>query len=156
MFPMWFRARHMMERGDFKYLVLEALKDKPMHGYEIMKVVNEKYGGFYTPSAGVVYPTLQMLEDLGHVTVESENGKKVYSLTEEGRKVAQKKTPTIEGVFRRRQLFFKGPKSDVIKEGRRLAKLLFFNFEELTDTKSKEISKILADAAHKIDAVISR
>ncbi len=146
----------MMERGHFKYVLLEALKDKPMHGYEIMKVVGDKFSGFYTPSAGVVYPTLQMLEDLGYATVEAENGKKVYSITAEGRRFLEKRRPILESVFQRRKQFFKGPKADLIREGRKLAKLLIFNFEDLTDTQSKEISKILADAADKIDATISR
>ncbi len=156
MFPFWLRAGRMMERGDFKYVLLEALKDKPMHGYEIMKVVGGKFGGFYTPSAGVVYPTLQMLEDLAYVTVEAENGKKVYSITAGGRRFLEKRRPILESVFQRRQQFFKGPKADLIKEGRKLAKLLFFNFEDLTDAQSKEIGKILAEAADKIDGVISQ
>lgn len=146
----------MMERGEFKYLLLEALKDRAMHGYELMKAVSEKYGGFYTPSAGVVYPTLQMLEDIGYVTAKTEDGKKVYSITVQGRKFLVERRPLLESVFRKRRLFFRGPKADLIKEGRRLARLLFFNFGELTDTKAKEISKILGDAAKKIDDIISR
>jgi len=85
-----------MERGDFKYLLLDALKDKPMHGYEIMKVVNDKYGGFYMPSPGVVYPTLQMLEDVGYVTSRTENGKKIYTITDEGTEFLKEKKPVLE------------------------------------------------------------
>ena len=56
-----------------------------MHGYEMMKALEEKSGGFYTPSAGSIYPTLQMLEDRGFVTVKEVEGKKVYSITDTGR-----------------------------------------------------------------------
>jgi DNA-binding PadR family transcriptional regulator len=66
-----------------------------MHGYEMMKALEEKSGGFYVPSAGSIYPTLQMLEDRGLVTVaESEGGKKIYSITETGRSfLAEHKKP---------------------------------------------------------------
>jgi DNA-binding PadR family transcriptional regulator len=56
-----------------------------MHGYEMMKALEEKSGGFYSPSAGSIYPTLQMLEDRGHVTSSQVEGKKVYSITDAGR-----------------------------------------------------------------------
>lgn len=145
-----------MERGDFKYLLLDALKDKPMHGYEIMRVVGDKYGGFYTPSPGVVYPTLQMLEDVGYVTSKTENGKKIYTITGEGTKFLVEKKPVLEEVFQRRQRFFKGPRADLIREGRRLVRLLFHSHRELTDAKAKEISQIIADATEKIEAALSK
>ncbi len=72
-------------RGDIKFALLDLLKERPMHGYEMMKALEEKSGGFYTPSAGSIYPTLQMLEDRGFVTVKEVDGKKVYSITDTGR-----------------------------------------------------------------------
>ncbi len=72
-------------RGDLKYALLELLQERPMHGYEMMKALEEKSGGFYAPSPGSIYPTLQMLEDRGLVSVEEVEGKKVYSLTDAGR-----------------------------------------------------------------------
>jgi len=72
-------------RGDLKFALLELLQERPMHGYEMMKALEEKSGGFYAPSAGSVYPTLQMLEDRGLVTVSEVEGKKVYTITDAGR-----------------------------------------------------------------------
>ncbi|GCE24821.1 hypothetical protein KDA_03050 [Dictyobacter alpinus] len=72
-------------RGDVKYALLELLRERPMHGYEMMKALEERSGGFYAPSAGTIYPTLQLLEDRGLVTVLEAQGKKVYSITEEGK-----------------------------------------------------------------------
>jgi len=72
-------------RGDVKFALLELLQERPMHGYEMMKALEERSGGFYTPSAGTIYPTLQMLEDRGLVTFEEVEGKKVYSITDEGK-----------------------------------------------------------------------
>ena len=73
------------ERGDMKFALLALLQERPMHGYEMIKVLEEKSGGFYTPSAGSIYPTLQLLEDRGLVTVNEVEGKKVYSITDGGR-----------------------------------------------------------------------
>jgi DNA-binding PadR family transcriptional regulator len=68
-----------------KYVLLELLQERPMHGYEMIKALEERSSGFYSPSPGSVYPTLQMLEDRGFVTVQEVEGKKVYSITDAGR-----------------------------------------------------------------------
>jgi DNA-binding PadR family transcriptional regulator len=72
-------------RGDLKYALLELLQERPMHGYEMMKVLEERAGGFYIPSPGSVYPTLQMLEDRGLVSASEVEGRKVYTITDAGR-----------------------------------------------------------------------
>src|SRR4030042_6485208 len=80
------------KKGDFKFVILELLKDKPHYGYEIIRELEEKFQGFYAPSPGIVYPTLQYLEELGYVTAEASEGKKVYTITEEGKQfLAEKK-----------------------------------------------------------------
>src|SRR5579859_3286729 len=68
-------------RGDMKFALLELLQERPMYGYEMMKALEEKSGGFYSPSPGSIYPTLQMLEDRGFVSSKDTEGKKVYSVT---------------------------------------------------------------------------
>ncbi|HUB06224.1 MAG TPA: PadR family transcriptional regulator [Myxococcales bacterium] len=73
------------DRGTVRYLVLDALKDESRHGYEILRVVGEKSGGVYRPSPGVVYPTLQLLEELGLVQLAPRAERKVYAITEAGR-----------------------------------------------------------------------
>jgi DNA-binding PadR family transcriptional regulator len=78
-------GKRFFGRGDLKYALLELLQERPMHGYEMMKALQERTNGMYTPSAGSVYPTLQMLEDRGFVTVTEADGKKVYNITEAGR-----------------------------------------------------------------------
>lgn len=75
----WFGA------GDMKYVILKLLRDKPMHGYEVMKALEEQSHGCYKPSPGTVYPTLQWLEDEGLVSSEEKEGKKVYVITDAGR-----------------------------------------------------------------------
>ncbi len=74
-----------MGRGDLKYVLLTLLRERPMHGYEMIKQLEEQASGFYTPSAGAVYPTLQLMEDRGWVTSETVDGKKIYTITDAGR-----------------------------------------------------------------------
>jgi len=71
-------------KGDLKYVVLDLIKEKPSYGYEIIRSLEERSHGFYTPSPGVVYPTLQMLEEMGYASATERDGKKVYAITEAG------------------------------------------------------------------------
>src|ERR1700693_3267928 len=93
--------RQMFERGDLKYVILEQLKDKPAHGYELIKALEERFGGFYAPSPGAVYPTLQMLEDMGYVNSVQEDGRKMYSITDTGRAFMTERRPQVDEVFSR-------------------------------------------------------
>ncbi len=80
------RRESPFQRGDIKYIILDLIKDKPRYGYEIIRALEERCHGFYTPSPGVVYPTLQMLEEMGYVSATERDEKKVYTITEEGLK----------------------------------------------------------------------
>lgn len=75
-------------RGDVRTAVLVLLAEQPMHGYEIIRQVEERSGGAWTPSAGSVYPALQMLTDEGLLSAEESNGRKTYTLTDAGREAA--------------------------------------------------------------------
>lgn len=86
------------ERGDMKYFVLHLLRDKPKHGYEIMKEIEQAFCGFYSPSPGSVYPTLQMLEDLGYLTSTVQDGKRVYQITEEGERFLDEKDSVVDEI----------------------------------------------------------
>ncbi|WP_417512359.1 PadR family transcriptional regulator [Microbacterium sp.] len=77
-----------MARGDVRAAVLSLLAEEPMHGYQIIREIEDRSGGSWKPSAGSVYPTLQLLADEGLVSAEEQNGRKTYSLTEAGRAVA--------------------------------------------------------------------
>src|SRR6478735_1243317 len=79
------RVNTRMGRGDVRAAVLALLKEQPMHGYQIIREIEERSGGSWKPSAGSVYPTLQLLADEGSISAEEANGRKIYALTEEGR-----------------------------------------------------------------------
>ncbi|WEO98703.1 PadR family transcriptional regulator [Streptomyces sp. FXJ1.172] len=80
--------RGRARRGDVRASILALLKDRPMHGYEMIQEIAERSGGAWKPSPGSVYPTLQLLEDEGLIASESEGGKKLFALTEDGRTAA--------------------------------------------------------------------
>ncbi|MGC5222540.1 PadR family transcriptional regulator [Micromonospora sp. DT81.3] len=77
-----------MGKGDVRSAVLALLAEKPMHGYQIIQEIDDRSGGSWKPSPGSVYPTLQLLADEGLILAEESNGRKTYSLTVEGRAVA--------------------------------------------------------------------
>ncbi len=82
--PMRGPGPRFFERGGIKFAVLAHLKNRPGHGYDIIRHMEEESGGFYSPSPGAIYPTLQALEDQDFITSTMEDGKKVYSITEAG------------------------------------------------------------------------
>jgi DNA-binding PadR family transcriptional regulator len=81
------RWARWFEPGEMRLVILRLIREKPRHGYEIIKALEERMQGCYTPSAGSVYPTLQLLEDQGYVRIVEENGKKVYHITPEGERL---------------------------------------------------------------------
>lgn len=83
-----------MGRGDVRAAVLALLAEEPMHGYQIIQQIAERSGGAWKPSAGSVYPTLQMLADEGLITAKESNGRKTYSLTKDGQAEAEKAAAT--------------------------------------------------------------
>jgi DNA-binding PadR family transcriptional regulator len=80
-----FRAGRKLGAEHLQLLILALLAEKPAHGYEIIKALGERSGGFYTPSPGMVYPALTYLEEIGYASVEAEGTKKLYSITDAGR-----------------------------------------------------------------------
>src|SRR5262245_44556909 len=79
------RAGRMLATGDLRLISLALIAEQPRHGYEIIKLLEDRTAGWYSPSPGIVYPTLTYLEEAGHVTAQSEGAKKLYTITEEGR-----------------------------------------------------------------------
>jgi DNA-binding PadR family transcriptional regulator len=79
------RAGRMLAQGDLRLIMLALIADQPRHGYEIIKVIEEKTGGWYTPSPGIIYPTLTFLEEADYVRAQMDGAKKLYSITPEGR-----------------------------------------------------------------------
>lgn len=74
-----------LSSADLQLLILALLQERPAHGYELIKIIEQRSRGFYAPSPGVIYPALTYLEEIGHTEVEAQGNRKLYSLTEAGR-----------------------------------------------------------------------
>jgi len=95
------RRSQLFESGEVKFVILRLLKEKPRHGYEVIKALEEKMAGCYTPSAGTVYPTLQLLEDEGYVRAVDTEGKKVYHVTPEGERYLEEHRDLLDEILDR-------------------------------------------------------
>lgn len=92
------RGGSRARRGDVRAAVLTLLADEPMHGYEMIKEIEERSGGYWKPSAGSIYPTLQLLEEQGLISGEESGGRRLFSLTEEGRAAVDERTEKGEAL----------------------------------------------------------
>lgn len=99
------RAGRMLAQGDLRLLALALIAEQPRHGYEIIKLLEEKTGGWYAPSPGMVYPTLTYLEETGYVTAQAEGSKKLYSITDEGRAYLAQNRDFVDSVLDRLTAF---------------------------------------------------
>src|SRR5947208_11308920 len=106
-----FRAGKMLADGDLRLIVLALLEDGPRHGYDIIKALEERSHGMYSPSPGVVYPTLTFLEEAGYTTATSEGNRKTYAITPAGRAHLDENREVVEMVL-----------NGMDKFGRRMAK----------------------------------
>ncbi len=155
-----------VDRGDVKFLILSALEDGPKHGYEIIREIEKRSQVAYSPSPGTVYPTLQMLDDLGQVRSQEVDGKRVYELTDAGRAyLAEHKSDAQQawGQFREQPWsgMFHGFGNDEQRQLRgelfELARALFaggriFHADEKTVAKVREV---IRNARQQIDAVFT-
>jgi DNA-binding PadR family transcriptional regulator len=151
------RAR-MFEQGDLRLVILKLLAAKPAHGYEIIKLVEERFGGSYAPSPGVVYPTLTLLEELGQIAVvQTDGARKLYDITEEGRAALEAERPVVDRIFerieevRRRHGGSSDPRIVRATENLKTALRLRLEAGPLTPEQATAIATILDDAAKAVE-----
>jgi len=95
------RAGRMLAQGDLRLIALALIAEQPRHGYEIIKVLEDKTAGWYAPSPGIVYPTLTYLEEAGLVTAQAEGAKKLYTITDTGRAHLEENRDFVDAVLER-------------------------------------------------------
>jgi DNA-binding PadR family transcriptional regulator len=153
------RGGRMFEQGDLKYVILRLLSEKPRHGYEIIKAMEERLGGTYSPSPGAVYPTLQFLEDAGYAkTSVDEGGRKIYEITDEGRKYLDENKSSVDEIFDRiadfAGSFFGGPMVEVHHAFKNVARATYATATRQHDPeKLRKIREILNRATAEIEAI---
>lgn len=155
------RRGQWFESGDMKYVILKLLRDKPMHGYEVMKALEEETNGCYKPSPGTVYPTLQWLEDEGLVKANDADGKKVYEITASGQAFLDENKSTVDDIFERVtdtiEQFVGGPMPEVNKAvGRIVANAYRAAWKHGADNDRRtKIADILKRTAEELEALAS-
>ena len=147
------------DAGELRLVILSFIAEKPSHGYEIMKAISDQTAGAYAPSAGVVYPTLNQLEDEGLATATSEGGKKQYTITEAGQAELQSQKERIDDVLGRiRQMgetygTRRAPEVMRAMHNFKLALRLKFGGGDLTQEQIRKIAEILDSAAKEVELV---
>jgi DNA-binding PadR family transcriptional regulator len=154
------RGGRMFGQGDLKYVILSLLDEKPRHGYEIIKAIEERFAGAYSPSPGTVYPTLTMLEDLGYArAVPEEGGRRIYEITPEGKAYLAEHRETVDDIFERIAQFsaglFGGPMNEVHVAFKDVARAAYSRaMRSTSDTERlKKIREVLERAAKELDAL---
>ncbi|MGE0045284.1 MAG: PadR family transcriptional regulator [Hyphomonadaceae bacterium] len=154
----WRGRGRMFDQGDLRLIVLTLIREKPRHGYELIKAIEESLGGAYAPSPGVVYPTLQHLEELGHVALASEEGgKKLYEITAEGRVFLEENKDATDAMQRRldraKERFGAGPPAPIVRamENLRMALRMRIDRGDLSEERVAEIAAALDRAAAEVE-----
>jgi DNA-binding PadR family transcriptional regulator len=147
----WFKHPRR-EHGHLKYLVLLALQERPLNGYEIIKGIENKYG--HAPSPAVVYPTLQLLEDQGYVNSSEHENKKVYALTDEGKKCLEENRERLDQLAASPGQPKWNSLPGIGKRVAALAGTIFSNCSYLDDSKIKRIEETLDETRKRVGDII--
>jgi DNA-binding PadR family transcriptional regulator len=149
----------LFDAGDVKLVILKLLSEQPSYGYQLIKTMEERLSGGYTPSAGVIYPTLTMLEEEGLATSSPENNKKVYSVTPEGMEYLQTNNPRLEALFERLEEtgrgFRRGRSPEIMKAFMKLRSAVEARVfrDSVTPAQIRKISEAIHAAAKAIDEI---
>lgn len=142
--------------GDLRALLLWLIGEKPRHGYELIKAVEQLVGGAYSPSPGSVYPILSLLEDMGQIEATSAEGsKKLFAITDEGRKVLKDEAASIEGLLSRMRIMARTmggmrPPEEVFQAVQTLKTALKLHQRGWSEDEARRVSDILNRAITEI------
>lgn len=155
------RGGRIFEQGDLKYVILQLLEEKPRHGYDIIKELEERFAGTYSPSPGTVYPTLAMLEDLGYARAQTEeSGRKIYEITPEGKAYLEENRSTVTDIFDRiadlGSSIFSNEMMELTQAFKKLGWVTYSNAPRLSrdPEKLKAVREILERAAKEIETAL--
>jgi len=157
--PRFGRRGRFFEQGDLRWVLLGLIAEKPSHGYELIKAIEERLGGAYSPSPGVVYPTLTLLEDMGLIAAtQSEGARKAFAITDEGRAALETNKATVESIRQKMAQFAEmvggGPAPQIIRamENLRTALRLKLESGKLADDQVARIAAALDAAAKAVES----
>ena len=163
--PPWFRREmfggHRAERGDVRFLILDAIQDQPGHGYQIIQTIKEKSGGQYQPSPGAIYPTLQMLTEEGLLEARTEGNKTIYSITDAGLEELKENAEEVEDAYDRlgfdaswHDLDFSRMRPIMKRLGRAAKSAMRGNL--INQKVADEVMDVLEDAVSRVEKLLKR
>ena len=142
--------------GDLRLMLLALIAEKPRHGYELIKEIEQKFGGAYSPSPGSIYPTLTLLEEMDHVrAATTEGARKLFEITDQGRAFLEENRATLDGVMARmgmaaRHMSGRAWPESVHQAMHTLKHALLFRPGEWNEAETARIQKIIEQAAEAI------
>jgi DNA-binding PadR family transcriptional regulator len=151
------RSGRLFDHGELRLVVLALISEQPRHGYEIIKEIEDRVAGTYSPSPGVIYPTLIMLEELGQATVAESDGKKLYAITADGAAYLAANKSALDQALQRMQsvntAHSGGPAPEIMRarENLKLALRLRESRGPLTEQQVRDIAAALDAAAIAIE-----
>lgn len=138
--------RQLMRRGSARLLVLKAVSLHPMHGYEVTKEISSMFEGTYVPRSGVIYPTLQWLEDNGFVVGSRLGDRTVYTITGSGKKHLRQNEVVINDIVTYIQKKSEGQDFSILRSATRLQKTIMVGLPGMSEQDKKKVAKILDGA----------
>lgn len=145
-----------LAKGRFKILLLRTLEDRPMHGYEVMKVLEERFHGFYKPSAGAIYPALRSLLRQRYVTVSGTERRKTYRITSKGKAFLNSHEAAMEKRFKAFVSAVGPERAGLFRELRATGKLLGANMRNITPEQAKELRRLVVQMRERIMRILAR
>ena len=154
------RAGRMLAQGDLRLIALALIAEQPRHGYDIIKVFEEKTSGWYSPSPGIVYPTLTYLEEAGYLTSQTDGSKRLYTITAEGRAHLAENRAFVDALLERiaeagERFARRREETDDGRHGPRVPRLVRAALENLREVAAERL-KDDADAEAKVVDVLAR
>jgi DNA-binding PadR family transcriptional regulator len=152
------RLGRFFDQGDLRYVLLGLIAERPRHGYELINAIEEKFGGAYSPSPGVIYPTLTLLEELGYIQPDSAEGpRKQFVITPEGTAFLAANQAVVDQIFARMaevgRAYAGGPAPEIRRAMRNLDAALMIRLGRgpLTPDQVRTITAVLDRAASEIE-----
>jgi len=157
------RGSRVFSHGGLRFVLLQLIADRPSHGYELIKLIEQRLGGSYSPSPGIVYPTLTLLEELGYLTVDvaDTGGRKRYAITETGQAFLAENRATADAMLDRMSSGVDGvgPRggrpAPVVRavENLKLAMRMRLAGEPLTAAQAAAFAAVLDNAAQQLEQI---
>ncbi|MDB5876975.1 MAG: PadR family transcriptional regulator [Variovorax sp.] len=157
------RGGRVFGHGGLRFVLLQLIADKPSHGYELIKAIEDRLGGAYSPSPGTVYPTLTLMEELGYLTVEEADtgGRKRYRITDAGQVFLTENRVTVDAMLARMNGGTDGagpragrpPQVTRAIENLKLAMRMRLSGEALTPAQANAFAAVLDSAAQQLEQI---